>query len=185
MAALWARLAPGRQFAAVHDAASMAAWIRSAPNLDVSDYLVARRPDGTLVGFLGVWDQSDFKRLRVTGYSRKLGAVRWAFNAVAPLMRATKLPAPGGALRNITAVQVCAPPDEPVVLRALVRQAHNAACGRGYSFLNVGLDVEDPLAAGLKGLLAQSTDICVCVATLGGPPPPFDGRPSYHELALV
>ena len=185
MAALWARLAPGRQFAAVHDESSMGAWIHAASNLEISDYLVARRPDTRIAGFLGVWDQSDFKRLRVTGYSPKLGAVRFAFNALAPVMRATKLPPAGGALRNLTAVQVCAPPDDPVVLRALVRHAHNAASGRGFSFLNVGLDVEDPLAAGLEGLLAQSTDIWVCVGTLGGPPPPLDGRPSHHEVALV
>ena len=82
-------------------------------------------------------------------------------------------------------MQVCAPPDDPSVLRALMRHAHNAHRARGYSFLNVGLDVTDPLAAGLKGLLAQPTDVWVCVATLGGAPPPLDGRPSYHELALV
>ena len=163
----------------------MAAWIHAAPGLDITDYLVARRPDGSLAGFLGVWDQYGFKRLRVTGYSRRLDAVRMAFNAFAPAVRATKLPPPGGALRNLTAVQICVPPDDPAVLRALVRHAHNAHRARGYSFLNVGLDVTDPLAAGLKGLLAQPTDVWVCVATLGGSPPPLDGRPSYHELALV
>ena len=163
----------------------MAAWMHAAPGLDISDYLLARRPDGSLAGFLGVWDQSGFKRLRVTGYSRRLNAVRMAFNAFAPAVRATKLPPRGGALRNVTAVHICAPPDDPAVLRALVRHAHNAHRARGYSFLNVGLDVTDPLAVGLKGLLAQPTDVWVCVATLGGPPPPLDGRPSYHELALV
>jgi hypothetical protein len=185
MAALWARLAPGRQFAPVLDAASLAAWVDDAPGLVLSDYLVARRAGGDLAGFLGVWDQSGFKRLRVTGYSRRLGAVRMAFNAVGPAVGATKLPPPGGALRNLTAVQVCIPPEHPAVLGALVRHAHNAFRARGYSFLNVGLDVTDPLAAGLRGLLAQPTDVWVCVATLGGPAPPLDGRPTYHELALV
>jgi len=185
MGDLWARLAAGRQFAAAHDAASLAAWIDAAPGLALSDHRVARRPDGTLAGFLGVWDQSAFKRLRVTGYSRRLGAVRMLFNGLGPLTGATRLPAPGGALRNLTAVHVCAPPDDPAVLRALVLDAYGASRGRGFSFLNVGLDVTDPLAAGLKGLLAQPTDVWVCVATLGGPPPALDGRPSYHELALV
>lgn len=185
MGALWARLAAGRQFAAVHDAGSLSAWVDAAPGLALPDHRVARRPDGTLAGFLGLWDQSEFKRLRVTGYSRRLGAVRAAFNALAPLTGATRLPAPGGALRNLTAVHVCAPPDDPAVLRALVLDAYSASRGRGYSFLNVGLDVADPLAAGLKGLLAQPTDVWVCVATLGGPPPALDGRPTYHELALV
>ena len=185
MAGLWARLASARQFAPVQDAASWAAWIDGAPGLDLADYRVARRPDGALAGFLGVWDQSGLKRLRVTGYSRRLGAVRVAFNGLTPLVGGTKLPPPGGALRNVTAVNVCAPPEDPGVLRALVVDAYNGNRARGFSFLNVGLDVHDPLAAGLKGLLAQPTDVWICVATSDTPPPPLDGRPSHHELALV
>jgi len=185
MAGLWGRLASARQFSPVHDAVSLGAWIDGAPGLDLSDYRVVRRPGGALAGFLGVWDQSGFKRLRVTGYSRRLAAVRVAFNGLAPLVGGTKLPAPGGALRNVTAVNVCAPPDDPAVLRSLVVDAYNDNRRRGFSFLNVGLDVADPLAAGLEGLLAQPTDVWICVATSGGPPPPLDGRPSHHELALV
>jgi GNAT superfamily N-acetyltransferase len=185
MGDLWARLAPGRQFAALHDAGSLGRWIAEAPGLELADHRVARRADGSLAGFLGVWDQSAFKRLRVTGYSRRLGAVRAVFNTLGPLVGATKLPAPGNALRNVTAVHLCVAPDDPAILRALVVDAYNASRGKGYSFLNVGLDLTDPLAAGLKGLLAQPTDVWVCVATLGGTPPALDGRPSYHELALV
>lgn len=185
MADLWARLASARQFSPVLDAASLGAWIDGAPGLDLADYRVARRPGGALAGFLGVWDQSGFKRLRVTGYSRRLAAVRVAFNGMAPLVGGTKLPAPGGALRNVTAVNLCAPPDDRRVLRALVVDAYNDNRGRGFSFLNVGLDVRDPLAAGLRGFLAQPTDVWICVAMSGTPPPPLDGRPSHHELALV
>lgn len=185
MGHLWARLARDRQFAPVHDAGSLEEWIGGAPGLTLADHLVARRPDGSLAGFLGVWDQSAFKRLRVTGYSRRLGAVRAAFNAAAPLAGATRLPAPGRPLHNVTAVHVCVPPDAPAVLHALAVTAYNASRGRGYSFLNVGLDVTDPLAAGLEGLLAQPTDVWVCVVALGGTPPALDGRPSYLELALL
>jgi GNAT superfamily N-acetyltransferase len=189
MASLWARLAPGHQLATVHDPATFAAWIEAAPDLALSDYRVARRTDaeGELVGFMGLWDQSAIKRLRVTGYSRKLGAVRRVFNALGPLVGGTKLPPPGGALRNLTAVQVCVPPEDPGVLRALVVDAYNDSRRWGFSFLNVGLDAADPLAAGLKGLLAQPTDIWVCVAFLEEPPPGLvgDGRPTHHEIALV
>jgi len=186
MAALWATLGPGRQFAAVCDTVTFGEWIEAAPDLDLSDYRVARRPDGTLAGFVGVWDQSAIKRLRVTGYSRKLGVVRRAFNALAPLAGATRLPPPGGALHNLTAVQVCVPPEDPEVLRALVVHIYNENRRRGFSFLNVGLDVTDPLAPALKGMLAQPTDIWVCVAALeGGPTGTCDGRPTHHEIALV
>jgi len=192
MAALWARLAPGHQLATVYDglaagAGSFAGWIEAAADLDLSDYLLARRADGGLAGFIGVWDQSAIKRLRVTGYSPKLGAVRRVFNLLGPLVGGTKLPPPGGALRNLTAVHVCVPPEDPDVLRALVVGAYNESRRKGFSFLNVGLDVDDSLAVGLKGLLAQPTDIWVCVAFLEEPPAGLvgDGRPTHHEIALV
>jgi hypothetical protein len=100
---------------------------------------------------------------------------------------ATKLPPPGGALRNLSAVQVCVPPEEPAVLRALVVDAYNANRRRGFSFFNVGLDLADPLTDALDGLLAQPTDVWVCVAHLEVDPtgPTPDGRPVHHEIALV
>lgn len=187
MAELWAGVAPGRQLSSVHGAAELRAWIDAAPDLDLSSYRLARRrSDGRLVGFLAAWDQSAFKRLRVTGYTPKLTAVRAGFNALAPLVGATRLPPPGGALRNFTAVHVCVPPEEPTVLRALVLDAYDRS-RKGGSFLNVGLDAADPLAAALKGLFAQALDIWVCVASLAGRGGDrrFDGRPFHHEIALV
>lgn len=190
MTRLWHRVAAGRQFAPVYEGAGLGDWVEAAPDLDLGDYRLARRPDGTLVGFLAAWDQCGFKRLRVTGYSRRLAAVRAVFNTVGPLVGATKLPPAGCALHSLTAAHVCVAPTEPAVLRALVVDAYNSAAGRGHniSFLNVGLDATDPLTAALRGLFAQTLDIWVCVASLkeaadGGPA--LDGRPFHHEIALV
>lgn len=187
MAALWAEVAPGRQFAAVHDAASLAAWIGAAPGLDLSSYLLARRPGGRLAGFLALWDQESFKQLRVTSYSRRLAAFRAGFNAVAPALGAARLPAAGGHLRSLTAVHVCVPGSSPDVLRALLVTGYNELRGRGYSFFTVGLDVKDPLTAACRGLLAQPTDVWALQGTLTAERtgPPLDDRPLHHEIALV
>ena len=187
MAALWSAVARRRQYSAVYDAASLGAWIEAAPDLRLSSYRLARRPSGSLAGFVGVWDQSAFKRLRVTSYSSKLAAVRAGYNALAPLAGGTRLPPPGGALHNLTAVHLCVPPEEPAVLRALLVDAYNAHRGRGHSFLNVGLDAADPLAGALRGLHAQTTDIWFCTASLAGRPRRRepDGLPVHHEIALV
>lgn len=187
MAALWRTVAPQRQFTPVHDAASLAAWVGAAPGLDLSSYLLARRPDGRLAGFLALWDQESFKQLRVTSYSRRLAAFRTGFNALAPLVGATRLPPPGGRLRTLTAVHVCVPSDSPDVLRALLVTGYNELRGRGYSFFTVGLDVKDPLTAACRGLLAQPTDVWACEATLTGERTgaPLDDRPLHHEIALV
>lgn len=186
MADLWRRVAPRRHLAHVHDARSLAGWVEAAPGLELSAYRLARRPDGRLAGFLGLWDQEPFKQLRVTSYSRRLAAARWAFNALAPSVRATPLPRPGRALRHVTAVHLCVPPEEPGVLRSLVLHAYDELRGRGYSFLLVGLDRSDPLAAALRGLLGQPTDVSLCLATPAGRDPPvLDARPIHHEIALV
>jgi GNAT superfamily N-acetyltransferase len=187
MAALWRRVARQRQFAPVHDATSLARWIERAPGLSVGDYLLARRRDGRLAGFLALWDQRSFKQLRVTGYSRRLGAFRIGFNALAPVLRAAPLPPTGDPIRCLTALHVCVPAGEPEVLRALLAHAYRSLCGRGYSFFTIGLDVRDPLRSALDGFLAQPTAVDAYVSTATGRyvGAALDDRPLHHEIALV
>lgn len=172
MARLWQRLAGTRQLAPVS--------IPFPMGTDGLDYLVAHRPDGELAGFVGLWDQHGVKQMRVTGYSPRLAAARVAFNAIAPLVRAPRLPRPGGELRYRTAVSPCAA--DPGTLRSLLRYA----CGRLHgesSFVTIGLDTRDPLTRALSGLLAQPTDVALLVR---GEPPSLRGdRPVHFEIAAV
>ena len=187
MAALWARLAPARQLAPAMDAERWQTWIGCAPGLRVEDYLVVRRPDGRIAGFMALWDQRAFKQLRVLGYSARLAVARRLVNAVAPLAGTPRLPARGAALPSLATLHVCAPMDEPAVLRALVLHAYAARRGTGHLFLTVGLDRRDPLAAALRGLLAQPTTVHAYVTTPAGrwSGAPLGGRPLHFETALV
>ena len=187
MADLWRRLAPQRQFAPVHDAESLARWIDAAPGLGLDSYAVARSPNGRIAGFMAAWDQSSFKQLHVTTYSARLGVVRAAFNLLARTGHATPLPPAGGQLRCLTAFGICAPADDPAILRALLLHVYAARRGDGYSCLNVGLDLRDPLTHALDGLLAQPTDIHAYITTPSGlyTGPALDGRPLHYETALV
>jgi hypothetical protein len=187
MAALWKAVARRRQLAPVLDAGGLARFADVAPGLGIESYRVARRADGRIAGFAAFWDQASFKQLRVTRYSPRLAAVRLAFNALAPLFDAARLPPPGGALRHATAFNVCVPADQPAVLRALVRDAHDDLRAEGFSLLTVGLDVRDPLAAALDGLFAQPTDVHAYSCTPGGDyaGPGLDGRVLHYEIALV
>lgn len=168
MADVWQKVAPDRQFAAVHDAESLSTWISSAPALDPSSYWLARDRRGNIVGLLGLWDQDSFKQMRITSYSRKLAGVRALFNVGAPLVGGTRLPPAGEALRYLTAVNVCVPGDNPGVLRTLLLTAYNELRGQGYSFLTIGLDLRDPLSSAPSGLFSQPTDIWACMATSDG-----------------
>ena len=161
--------------------------IEPAVDEAVESYRVARRSDGRIAGFAAFWEQSPFKQLRVTRYSTRLAGVRFAFNALAPLLGASRLPPAGGELRHATAFHVCVPSDEPAVLRALVRDAHDDLRSRGHSLLTVGLDVRDPLSAALDGLFAQPTDVhaYACTATGDYTGPALDERVLHYEIALV
>lgn len=185
MARLWGEIAPGRQLADRLDASSLAAWIDRAPGLSLSDYLLAHDRRGRLVGFMGVWDQSGLKTLRVVGYSPRLAVVRRAINAIAPLAGAPKLPEPGGALPMLATVHVCA--SRAKVLRALILDAYRRHRGGKHALLSVGLDKRDPLLVATWGLLAQPTTVHAYVTTARGDADPamFDGRPLHYETALV
>lgn len=185
MAQLWGTVAPGRQLADVMDADSLASWIAQAPGLSTGDYLLAHDPRGRLLGFVGIWDQSRLKTLRIVSYSPHLALVRRAVNVVAPLVGAPRLPPPGGALPALATVHACAA--EPVVLRALLLEAYHRHRGGRHALLTIGLDVRDPLLAATRGLLAQPTTVHAYVTTPRGSASPamFDGKPLHYETALV
>ncbi|HEY2510429.1 MAG TPA: hypothetical protein VGI39_06225 [Polyangiaceae bacterium] len=187
MAELWTQLGPKRQFALTYGDASIPSWIARAPSLSVTDYWLAFAADGRLAGFTGFWDQESFKHMRVTRYSTSLRRARVAFNAVAPALGATKLPAEGDTLRYVTGVNVCVPSERPDVFRAIVVAAYNAHRSRGYSFMSIPLDQSDRLAAGLEGLMAQPTDINAFVTGPRGSyeGPDFAPGVFHNEIALV
>ena len=142
---------------------------------------------GRLVGFLAWWDQEKFKQLRVLRYSRRLRAARTMLNGAASMMRGVPLPDVGEALRYCTALHVCVPGHSPQVLRALVLASHPELRAARYAFATIGLDVRDPLCAGLGGLLAQPTDVYAYICTAGGAyaGPPLAARPLHYEIAFV
>jgi len=185
MAEVWGRVAVGRQFAGTLDPSALREWTQTAPGLDLHDYLLALDPGGHIRGFLGVWDQTSFKQMRVVGYSRRL---RWATRGINMLARfsgAPPLPEPGGALPALATVHVCA--SDPVVLRTLLLEAYRRHRGGRFSFITVGLDVRDPLLSSTRALLGQPTYVNAYVTTPGGPAEPatYTGRPLHLETALV
>jgi len=185
MIATWRRYAATRQFADVWNEDSLAAWIDQAPGLTLADYLVARDTAGRVRGFLGVWDQSAFKQMRVVSYSPRLAMVRHAINLVAPLVGSVPLPAAGAVLPALATVHVCA--EEPLVLRALLLEAYRRHRSRRCAFLTIGLDTRDPLLTAARGLFAQPTFVHAYVTTAAGSADPsvFSGRLLHHETALV
>lgn len=188
MIRLWKRVAPLRQFAPVLDSNSLAEWIRLAPGLDISCYLVARSCAGEILGFIALWDQSSFKQMYVERYSRRMSIVAAMSNAIAPRLGGARLAEPGEEMKYQTAVHVCVPADSPEILHSLLVAAHNQLRNTGCAFFNVGLDVVDPLSVATEGLFSQPTDVHAYVSTRGTVPLDLRmlrSRPLHYEIALV
>jgi hypothetical protein len=187
MGALWGTVAPARQLAPTFDAERLAAFIDAAPGLAIEDYLVARRGDGRIAGFLAIWDQRLLKQLRVLGYSRRLSVARTALNAVGRVAGTPRLPGAGNVLPSLAALHLCVPEAAPDVLRALLLHAHAVHRRTGRLFLTLGLDRRDALRDALRGLFAQPTYVGAYATTPGGRwrGDRLDGRPLHFESALV
>jgi len=185
MLKLWGQVAPRRQLADLLDARSLAEWMSRATGLELGDYRRAHDAQGRLRGFIGVWDQSALKTLRVVGYSSRFAVVRQVVNAVAPLAGAPRLPAAGGALPVLATVHCCV--TEARVLRALLLGAYRRHRGGRHALLTIGLDVRDPLLTATRGLFAQPTTVNAYVTTARGSASPtlFDDKPLHYETALV
>jgi N-acetylglutamate synthase-like GNAT family acetyltransferase len=186
MAELWACVAPTRQWTPAHDAASLARFIARAPGLDMESVRLAFGPDGRLAAWAAVWDQSVFKRMRVTRWSPRLKVARAVVNAVAPWLGAQRLPDVGAPLPGASLALACVPVTAPSAMRALVLDACRLLHGRA-AFLSVGLDERDPLRAALRGLMAQPTRVHAYATTPAAPwsGAPLDDRPFHCEIALV
>lgn len=187
MAELWNRVARKRQLASAMTAKTLAEWIRRAPGLDISSYLLARSRSGELLGFMAVWDQRLFKQLTVLGYSPRMAIARKVFNFFAAIIGAKPLPPAGSPLSCATIVHVCVPADRIRVLRALLIDAHNELRNTDCSVMNIGLDVSDPLSAALRAMFAQPTDVnaYLMAERSGVSPEVLDARPVHYEIALV
>ena len=187
MVALWSTVAPLRQLAPILSASSLAEWIRKAPGLDIASYRVARSPRGELLGFLAVWDQRSFKQLTVVGYSPRMNTARLAFNSLCPFFGVERLPKAGSPLECVTVANICVPSDRSDVLKAILTSGYDELRRTSCSFMNVGLDVRDPLSEAMSGFLAQPTDVNAYMMRIrsGVVPEPLDGRPIHYEIGLV
>jgi hypothetical protein len=111
--------------------------------------LIARR-NGTIVGTLAAWDQSNFKQTIVEGYAGSLGWLRRIVNPLGKLTGRPAWPRPGDAVQFVTAALPLVQDDDEEVFAALVANVLQREAATKYGSLMIGLHERDPLIKVLR-----------------------------------
>jgi hypothetical protein len=155
-------------------------------DLRLADLGVVRR-DGRIAGVLGSWDQSAYKQEIVEGYSKRLRRLRPAYDLLALLMGAQRLPRPGAPIRTAFGCLRCLADDDPDVLAALLDHARERAARQGQAFLMVGFDDREPLLRSLGRPLTVTYQSDVFLGSFAGEGTAvdLDGRPVHVEIGAL
>ena len=154
--------------------------------LRLDDFHVALSGD-RVVGVTACWNQLDFRRVVVTGYS---GGMRWMKPILSPVMRMLGLPRmsePGEALPNLMAACIAIEDNDPRVFKSLLDSILRAETGKGMACVMVGLMQNDPLFAVAKRYPNMPTPSCVYLVEWDGADAVarLDGRVPYLELGSL
>jgi hypothetical protein len=174
------------QFAPVYTHEDLAGATGLFPDFTLDNLYVAR--EGCRVhGTLGVWDQSGFKQMVVSSYSRRLACVRRLYNVYAAVRGAPGLPAAGSHLRLLHGAFLSANDDDAATAQALVERALVDWSGRGASYLVLTLAEGHPLGETLSRHAARRlTSRVYAVYWPDEGVPAFDrGRPLHLEVATL
>ena len=121
------------------------------PGLTLERCYLAFDAAGGLVGCTSAWDPSRVKRYRVLAWRGSMRWVKRGYDALATLLRAPRLPAPGEDFRVFYLCNTSVAREDPAILRALVERVYADHHGQGYHFFTLYLDDADPLQPALRG----------------------------------
>ncbi|HNT74162.1 MAG TPA: hypothetical protein PKH77_03975 [Anaerolineae bacterium] len=153
----------------------------------VEDFIVACRGD-TIVGVVGLWDQSGYKQSVVQGYAPGLRRIRPFYNVGAKLVGAQPLPAVGEHIHSAYASFICMQDNDPALFRPLLKAVCDLAAARGYAYLMLGLADQDPLlpvALAYPHITYHSRLYTVAWDDAADFHAQLDGRIPYIEIAAL
>lgn len=194
IAALLDRVARLQPFGIPMDESELRRRLATWEGLAIGDFHVVedRRGDcdGDLAGCLATWDVSAYKQTFVLAYRGPMRRVRRGYDAAATLLRARRLPRPGGTLRYAYATHHAVRDDDVDVQRLLLASAYRALRREGESvFLSSFLPKDDPLRGAWRGYVNTDLAAHLYVVVPHGEGLPgelarAEQRPGF-EMALV
>jgi hypothetical protein len=154
--------------------------------LELEDLSVARQ-GGSIVGVMGMWDQSGYKQDVVHAYGPSLRRLRPAYDLAARVIGSRSLPAPGDPIRSAFAAFVCVADDDPDIFRSLLRATCERARALGFAFVTIGLTDDDPLLPAARRWLSirYRSDLFAHSWSRHDPAADLDGRVPYVEIATL
>lgn len=169
------REGPRRQFFPRHRLDALSAGDPYYAGLASGDFMLAWR--GTrVVGVLGIWDQSPFRRTRVLAYPGAVRILRPLLNLLGPVTGGLRLPPEGQSFRYRTLHTLLVQDDDPAVFRLLLQRQLEAQRGR-CDALVLGMFVGDPLRPVLRGFRRRTlASRHFLVSYDGDPRPALDPR---------
>jgi hypothetical protein len=126
------------------------------PDFTIQNYLLAEA-NGEVLGVLGTWDMTAFKKNWVLDYDRGLAVWRSMYNIQAPLWGSAKLPGKGELIRDITISEYATHEDNPDILEALLRYAYCHFKAQDYHFIILGTGSGDPMEKALHPFWLKKT----------------------------
>jgi len=133
-----------RLFGSVVTREAMIHYTKVLPGFNLENIYLAEQED-EIVGVCCVWDMSAVKTNRVVEYSRKLKILRFAFNALAVLLRYPPLPSAGEPFRDVTITDYAVKNRDPAILKTLLDRIHNDYRRKKYHTMILGHALNDPL----------------------------------------
>lgn len=194
IAALLDEVARTQPFGIPMDEAELRRRITTWQGLAIDDFhLVEDHRDGRsgeLAGCLATWDVSGYKQTVAVDYRGSMRRVRRSYDIAATLLRARRLPPPGGTLEYSYATHHAVRGDDVDVQRLLLASAycHLRAAGGPVLFSSF-VPKGDPLRPAWRGYVNSDLAAHLYVVVPHGGELPADlahveGRPGF-EMALV
>jgi hypothetical protein len=144
----WNAHGPRRQFFPAYQQGHLRQDGGLLRGLRVQDLLLCRaRTGGEILGTLGVWNQSDFRRWVVNRLPGTLRLSAPLLDLHARLTGGLRLPRPGESLDQRFVACCCAMDDDPGVFGVMLEAARDRLARQGGAWLTLGLHESDPLLA--------------------------------------
>lgn len=115
------------------------------------DAILVLRRGAEIVACAGVWDQSSFRQIQVTGYSSLMAIVRPFHNLLAPLLGQPRIPTAGAFIKQAFLSPVACLPSSASAQTALIQAARAAAARLGLDYLALGGWPDDPMLRRWRG----------------------------------